>query len=135
MKSYGSVFSMLDEIAPLLNFTYKVIAPKPGDRTFGIAHGGSRGFNGVVGMIERGEAQLAASILVINGERSRAVNFTRPIAYESYTVMFRRPVEMSRALLFIDPFTPLVRRFLGYLRFYVYSLLCHVYLIDFRRFG
>ena len=61
----------------------------------------AKGFNGVVGMIERGEAQLAASLLVINAERMRAVNFSLPISFEPYTMMFRRPEELTRYLLFI----------------------------------
>ena len=61
----------------------------------------AKGFNGVVGMIERGEAQLAASLLVINAQRMRAVNFSLPISFEPYTMMFRRPEELTRYLLFI----------------------------------
>ena len=52
-------------------------------------------------MIERGEAQLAASLLVINAQRMRAVNFSLPISFEPYTMMFRRPEELTRYLLFI----------------------------------
>ena len=65
VNSSGLVFAMLDEMKVLLNFTYRIIAPKSGDRGFGIAQAGNEEFNGVVGMIQRGEAQLAASILVI----------------------------------------------------------------------
>ena len=37
-----------------------------------------------------------------------AVNFTVPLDLQPYTFMYRRPTTLSRAGLFIDPFTPLV---------------------------
>ena len=65
-------------------------------------------FNGIIGMVERGEADLSAALLIINEERAGAVNFSLPISLEPYTLMFQRPQEESRALLFIYPFQPLV---------------------------
>ena len=106
VNASGLVFAMLDEMGQLLNFTYKVVTPRAGDRGFGTLSSDQQ-FNGVIGMIERGEAQLAASLLVINAQRMRAVNFTLPISFEPYTMMFRRPTELTRYLLFIDPFTPM----------------------------
>jgi hypothetical protein len=47
--------------------------------------------------------------LVINDERARAVNFSIPVSLEPYALMYQRPQEESRALLFIYPFQPLVR--------------------------
>ena len=70
---------------------------------------GGGGFSGVMGMVERGEAQLSAAILAINTERQEAVNFSLPISLESYGLMFQRPQQKTRALLFIEPFTPLVK--------------------------
>ena len=104
------MFALLDEIGGRLNFSYQVVTPAPGDRYFGKLSSGSGGqFNGVVGMIQRGEADLSAAILVIDGDRTKAVNFSLPVSLEPYTLMYQRPQELSRALLFIDPFTPLVK--------------------------
>ena len=36
------------------------------------------------------------------------MNFTVPLDLQPYTFMYRRPTTLSRAGLFIDPFTPLV---------------------------
>lgn len=83
------------------------MTPPQGDRYFGTLQGGN-GYNGVLGMVERGEAQLSAAILVINEPRMKSVNFSLPISLEPYTLMFERPQELSRALLFIQPFTPMV---------------------------
>ena len=63
-------------------------------------------------MVERGEADLSAALLVINDERSRAVNFSIPVSLEPYALMYQRPQEESRALLFIYPFQPLVRSYI-----------------------
>ena len=69
-------------------------------------------FNGIIGMVERGEADLSAALLVINDERARAVNFSIPVSLEPYALMYQRPQEESRALLFIYPFQPLVRSYI-----------------------
>lgn len=102
------VFALLDEIGGRLNFSYQVVTPPQGDRYFGTLQGTTGGYNGVLGMVERGEAQLSAAILVINEERMKSVNFSLPVSLEPYTLMFERPQELSRALLFIQPFTPMV---------------------------
>ena len=39
-------------------------------------------FNGIIGMVERGEADLSAALLVINDERARDVNFSIPVSLE-----------------------------------------------------
>ena len=91
-----------------MNFTYQVITPPEGERYFGTKQSRDGSFNGVLGMLQRGEAQLSGAILVVNEERMEAVNFSLPVSLEPYTLMFQRPQELSRALLFIDPFTPVV---------------------------
>ena len=35
-------------------------------------------------------------------------NFSLPVSLEPYTLMYQRPQELTRALLFINPFTPMV---------------------------
>ena len=96
---------MLDELGKLLNFTYNVISPQ--DKYFGALKSNGQ-FSGVVGQVQRGEAQLSASILIVDSDRQKAVNFSIPISLESYALMFKRQQEYSKTLLFIDPFTPQV---------------------------
>ena len=96
---------MLDELGKLLNFTYNVISPQ--DKYFGAPKSNGQ-FSGVVGQVQRGEAQLSASILIVDSDRQKAVNFSIPISLESYALMFKRQQEYSKTLLFIDPFTPQV---------------------------
>ena len=106
IKYSGLVFSMLDELGKRLNFTYNVISPR--DKYFGAPKSNGQ-FSGVIGQIQRGEAQLGATIMIVDRDRQKAVNFTIPISLEPYSLMFKRPQEQSKTLLFIDPFTPLVR--------------------------
>lgn len=108
---------MLDEIGGRLNFSYVVVSPV--DKSFGKRASNGQ-FNGVVGMLQRGEAQISAAVLVVDTQRMEVVNFSLPISLEPYTMMIRRPQELSRALLFIDPFTPLVlfRFFSDFFRFF-----------------
>ena len=80
-------------------------------------------------MVERGEADLSAALLIINEERAGAVNFSLPISLEPYTLMFQRPQEESRALLFIYPFQPLVctdSMILLQILSFLYSLCIHL---------
>ena len=50
----------------------------------------------------------SAAAFAISHERMQAVNFTSALDLHPYAFMYRRPKEVSRAILFIDPFTPLV---------------------------
>lgn len=113
---------MLNQLRDSLNFTYRVI--EPADKTYGIRVNGE--WTGMVGLINRREAFMGAAALTIrycttwvdinedvdsfccSADRQEAVNFSIPFDFQPYTLMFRRPQELSKALLFIKPFTPLV---------------------------
>lgn len=50
-------------------------------------------------------AFLGAGAYIVTPERIRVVNFTIPVSVEPYTFLLARPRELSRALLFLSPFT------------------------------
>ena len=52
------------------------------------------------------EVMLAAAAFAISHERMQVVNFTSAFDLQPYAFMYRRPKEVSRAVLFIDPFLP-----------------------------
>ena len=52
---------------------------------------------------------MAAAPLTISADRQLYVNFSAPFDLQPYTFMHARPKGSSKALLFVDPFTPLVR--------------------------
>jgi len=100
----GLIFTLLDEIAKKLNFTYVVKVPSDG--LWGLKKGGE--WNGLIKQVMDGDVVLAAAAFAISHERQQVVNFTMPLDLQPYTFMYRRPAPLSRAVLFIDPFTPLV---------------------------
>jgi len=65
-------------------------------------------WNGLIKQVMDGDVVLAAAAFAISHERQQVVNFTMPLDLQPYTFMYRRPAPLSRAVLFIDPFTPLV---------------------------
>ena len=51
---------------------------------------------------------LAAAAFATTYDRMKVVNFTDALDLHPYSYMYRRPKDLSRTILFIDPFTPLV---------------------------
>jgi len=100
----GLIFALLDLIGQKLNFTYVVV--EPADGKWGDQQGGS--WNGMIRQVQNKEVMLAAAGFAVSDERVKVVNFTETIDMQPYTFMYKRPTELSRYLLFIDPFTPMV---------------------------
>jgi len=104
VKYSGLIFALLDEVAKKLNFTY--VVKEPGDGKWGDRKAGT--WNGMIKQVADKEVMLAAASFAVSDERQTVVNFTETIDMQPYTFMYRRPTELSRYLLFIDPFTPMV---------------------------
>ena len=95
---------MLDQISHKLNFSYSV--REPADGLWGAQEGGT--WNGMIKQVVDKEVMLAAAAFAISYERMQVVNFTSALDLQPYAFMYRRPKEVSRAVLFVDPFTPTV---------------------------
>ena len=104
VKYSGLIFALLDEISYKLNFTY--VVKEPADGLWGLKENGQ--WNGMIRQVMDEEVMLAAAAFSVSHERLQVVNFTKALDLQPYTFMYRRPTELSRAVLFIDPFTPLV---------------------------
>lgn len=52
------------------------------------------------------KVEFAAAGFTVTSDRMLAVNFSYSIDAQPYTFMFARPKELSRALLFVQPYTP-----------------------------
>ena len=100
----GLIFTMLDEISYKLNFTY--VVKEPADGLWGLKQNGQ--WNGLIKQVMDGEVMLAAAAFAVSHERQQVVNFSMPLDLQPYTFMYRRPTTLSRAVLFVDPFTPFV---------------------------
>ncbi len=66
------------------------------------------------------QVEFAAAGFTVTPDRMSVVNFSMSIDIQPYTFMFNRPKQLSRALLFIQPYTTEVRPvcFLSYTSFY-----------------
>ena len=104
----GIVFDMLDVLAMKLNFSYSVVSPT--DNEYGIRKKGSNEYTGMMGQLINQEAFMAAAPFVnIMNDRRMYVNFSLPFDVQPYSFMFKRPGTRDKFLIFVYPFTPLVR--------------------------
>ena len=103
-KPVGIIFAMMDVLGEKLNFTYTIAQPP--DNAFGSKSSGQ--WTGMIGQLARKEVIMAAAPFNIDSQRQEVVNFSVPIDLQPYTFMFRRPQQLSRATLFVEPFTTLV---------------------------
>ncbi|CAH0719845.1 unnamed protein product, partial [Brenthis ino] len=55
--------------------------------------------------IAKGRAALAAAAFTVLSDRNPGINYTTPVSTQTYSFMIARPRELSRALLFLLPFT------------------------------
>ena len=100
----GLIFEVLDQISYKLNFSYSV--REPADGKWGLQHNGE--WNGMIKQVMDKDVLLAAAAFSITYDRMQVINFTSAIDLQPYAFMYRRPKEVSRAVLFVDPFTPTV---------------------------
>ncbi|XP_018027085.1 ionotropic receptor 93a [Hyalella azteca] len=98
----GLMFDILNEIGRRLNFTYEVIPP-PEINKFGVLENGR--YNGMMGQITRKEVLVGCGAFTVTNLRKQVVDFTTVIDKQPYTYMIARPKELSRVLLFVEPFT------------------------------
>ncbi|GFR25949.1 glutamate receptor ionotropic, delta-2 [Trichonephila clavata] len=71
-----------------MNIEYEVVFPK--DNEFG-REGNNGSWTGIVGMVQRGEADLAIGTLGINENRFRAVDFSFPYATDGMNFAVLKP--------------------------------------------
>ena len=104
VKYSGLIFALLDEISYKLNFTY--VVKVPADGLWGVKVNGQ--WNGMIKQVMDKEVFMAAAAFAVSLERNEVVNFSRPFDLQPYTFIFRRPTVVSRATMFMDPFTTIV---------------------------
>ncbi|XP_034244940.1 ionotropic receptor 93a [Thrips palmi] len=117
----GLVFEIVNELAKNLNFTYTVMFPHPTDYGFtndseiytsrtqdgdlNNAFSLNVSWDRMLQMVRDNKVFLGAGAFTVTAERKQLVNFTRAISDQPYQFMVVRPRELSRALLFMSPFT------------------------------
>ncbi|KAL0269534.1 UNVERIFIED_CONTAM: hypothetical protein PYX00_007235 [Menopon gallinae] len=112
----GLVFEIIDELANSLNFSYSVIYPTSERSRYGLdereREGGNQSstvlsvnWEKMIAVVREKQVFMGAGAFIVTEDRKRLINFTVPIGIEPYTFMVARPQELSRALLFLSPFT------------------------------
>ena len=68
-------------------------------------------YDGMVGQLINQEVFMAAAAMTITADRELYINFSKPFDMQPYTFMYKRPTELGKEMMFIDPFQPLVKAF------------------------
>ena len=98
---------MLDVLSERLNFTYSVISPDlSGAGADGTSYTAQN--NQMLEQVQQHQVFMAVGPFVTTEEVVRAVILSETIDLQQYTIMYRRPQELSRTTLFIRPLTPFV---------------------------
>ncbi|XP_053604949.1 ionotropic receptor 93a [Plodia interpunctella] len=110
VSSYaGLMFDIVEQLAKNKNFTIKILLPGnvkhdfSNDSSSDSMH--SRSAMLAVSAIAKGQAALAASSFTVLPNPIPGINYTMAVSTQPYAFIIARPRELSRALLFLLPFT------------------------------
>lgn len=99
----GYCVDLLKELSKQLNFKYEIRLVK--DRAYGIQNA-SGDWNGMIGEIVNGKADLAIADLTITSKREVAVDFTMPFMNTGISILFKKPTQKVTTLFsFLSPFS------------------------------
>lgn len=103
----GYAVDLIHELSKLVNFKYKwreVADKKYGSKE--ILPNGTEVWNGMIGEIVRGQADLAIVDLTITAQREEAVDFTLPFMNTGISILFKKPTTKVTTLFsFLSPFS------------------------------
>ena len=77
---------------------------KPGDDYYGVVEKNGK-WNGMMGMLQRGEVDLIAADLTVSLERQQAVDFTVPFYEDSVTILLPKSRFDKSLFQFLFPFS------------------------------
>ncbi|XP_047990455.1 ionotropic receptor 93a isoform X1 [Leguminivora glycinivorella] len=110
ISSYsGLIFDIVDQLAKNKNFTMKLIFP--GDLKDVLSNKTvtnemySQSAKLTIMAVARQQAAFAAAAFTVLSDRNPGINYTIPVSTQSYAFIIARPRELSRAMLFLLPFT------------------------------
>lgn len=103
----GYAIDLIDELSKILHFKY--IFKEVKDNAYGTLNETSGDWNGMIGELIRGEADLAIADLTITSKREEAVDFTLPFMNTGISILFRKPTKKVTTLFsFLSPFSMVV---------------------------
>ncbi|XP_025016477.1 glutamate receptor ionotropic, kainate 2 isoform X1 [Tetranychus urticae] len=103
----GYAIDLIDELSKVLLFKY--IFREVKDEAYGTLNETTGEWNGMIGELIRGEADLAIADLTITSKREEAVDFTLPFMNTGISILFRKPTKKVTTLFsFLSPFSMVV---------------------------
>ncbi|GMR50924.1 hypothetical protein PMAYCL1PPCAC_21119, partial [Pristionchus mayeri] len=99
-KYEGFCIDLLTELSKDLGFTFSIHTVKDG--SYGNAKNGT--WDGMIGEILRGEAEMAVAPLTVNFKRAEVVDFTKPFLSLGISILFKVPSDQQPDLFsFLNP--------------------------------
>ncbi|KAL0880381.1 hypothetical protein ABMA27_002819 [Loxostege sticticalis] len=105
----GLIFDIVNQLAKNKNFTVKVILPShvkhlvANDTSADMSH--SQDAMLTLSAVAKGQVAIAAVAFTVLSDPPPGINYTVAVSTQTYCFMIARPRELSRALLFLLPFT------------------------------
>lgn len=99
----GYVIDLVEELARILHFRWTI--HPVGDGNWGSLNKETGEWNGMVGEVIRGEADIAVADLTINQERAKALDFTYPFMSTGVTILYKKPSKVLSLWSFMFPFS------------------------------
>ena len=98
----GVYFSMLNVLAEKLNFTYRVTPPK----TVGALS--NQQYKEMTTQLQRNEAFMTITPFVMADKVHEELILSESVNLQEYAIMYKRPNELSRLILFVRPYSSFV---------------------------
>ncbi|XP_050724760.1 glutamate receptor ionotropic, kainate glr-3-like isoform X2 [Eriocheir sinensis] len=98
----GSAKEVVDIMAEKLGFCYTLVRASDTDWGIELPDGS---WTGSLGMLNRGEVDMSASLYTVSQARSQAVAFSYPFTVDQFTFGYTRPVLRSDETGFLKPFS------------------------------
>ncbi|RWS26385.1 glutamate receptor: ionotropic kainate 3-like protein 2, partial [Leptotrombidium deliense] len=103
----GYAVDLIEELSKILQFKYEF--KEVDDKAYGSLNETTGDWNGMIGEIIRGEADIAIADLTITSKRETAVDFTLPFMNTGISILFRKPTTKVTTLFsFLSPFSMVV---------------------------
>ena len=98
----GVYFSMLNVMSEKLNFTYRVTPPK----TTGSLS--NQQYKEMTTQLQQNEAFMAITPFVMAEKVNEELILSESVNLQEYAIMYKRPNELSRLILFVRPYSSFV---------------------------
>uniref|UniRef100_UPI00358E8C49 glutamate receptor ionotropic, NMDA 1 n=2 Tax=Myxine glutinosa TaxID=7769 RepID=UPI00358E8C49 len=103
---YGFCVDLLIKLSRTLNFTYTVHLVQDGK--FGtqerVNNSNKKEWNGMMGELLTGLADMVVAPLTINNERAQYIEFSKPFKYQGITILIKKEIPRSTLDSFMQPF-------------------------------